>query len=40
MQVPRYLLDSRADLGHIAEAYAVAEERQGPTALLIGVTTV
>lgn len=39
MGVPHYLLDGRADLGHIADAFAVAEERMGPTALLVGVNT-
>ncbi len=39
MQVPHYLLDAPADVHMIAEAFAAAEERQGPTALLIGVNT-
>ena len=39
MQVPRYLLDAPSDVGMVAEAFATAEERRGPTALLIGVNT-
>ena len=39
LKVPRYLLDRPADVEMVAEAYAEAEARQGPTALLIGVNT-
>jgi sulfopyruvate decarboxylase subunit alpha len=39
MQVPHWLLDRPGDLGMVAEAFAAAEERQGPTALLVGVNT-
>jgi len=39
MQVPHWLLDGPADVAMVTEAFAVAEERQGPTALLIGVNT-
>ena len=40
MSVPRFLLDQRSDLGMIADAFAAADERQGPAAVLIGHTTV
>jgi hypothetical protein len=39
MQVPHWLLDRPGDLGMVAEAFAAAEERQGPTALLVGMNT-
>ena len=39
MQVPHWLLDGPGDLGRVAEAFAAADERQGPTALLVGVNT-
>jgi len=39
MQVPRFLMDGPGDICMVAEAFAQAEERQGPTALLIGVNT-
>jgi len=37
--VPHYLLDGPADLEKIAGAFEVAEGRQGPVALLVGVMT-
>jgi sulfopyruvate decarboxylase TPP-binding subunit len=39
MEVPHWLLDGPGDLGMVAEAFAAAEERQGPTALLVGTNT-
>jgi sulfopyruvate decarboxylase subunit alpha len=39
MGVPHWLLDGPGDLGMVAEAFAAADERQGPTALLVGVNT-
>lgn len=39
MKVPRFLMDAPGDIGMVADAFAQAEERQGPTALLIGVNT-
>lgn len=37
--VPHFLLDSPADLDKLAGAFEVAEARQGPVALLVGVMT-
>ena len=37
--VPRFLLDGPGDLGHIGDAYALAEDRRGPVALLVGEAT-
>jgi sulfopyruvate decarboxylase TPP-binding subunit len=37
--IPHFLLDSPADLDKLSSAYEVAEGRQGPVALLVGVMT-
>lgn len=37
--VPHFLLDGPGDLASIAEALALAEERRGPVALLVGEAT-
>ena len=37
--IPHFLLDSPADLDKLSSAYELAEGRQGPVALLVGVMT-
>ena len=37
--VPHFLLDSPADLDKLPGAFEVAQQRQGPVALLVGVMT-
>jgi sulfopyruvate decarboxylase TPP-binding subunit len=37
--VPHFMLDAPDDLGRLAEAFTLAEERRGPVALLVGEAT-
>jgi hypothetical protein len=37
--IPYYPVEGPDDLGAIAQAYAIAEERQGPSVVLIGAPT-
>jgi sulfopyruvate decarboxylase TPP-binding subunit len=39
LEIPHYLIDGPADLDSVATAYAEAERRGGPVALLVGVET-
>jgi hypothetical protein len=37
--VPHARLDTREDLGRIAEYYALSRERRGPAAVFVGLET-
>ena len=39
LEIPTHLLDGPADVGHLTQAFAEAEQRGGPVAVLVGVET-